>query len=223
MSIYLPDHDTYFMHIPKTGGTWRDDVLKHLQLKCVPYTVEKASVQHALLEQLRSRPKHVFTFVRHPITWYESWWSFQCDHKWLKWEKAPGYWHPLRSLDICEDYAFNAFVAKCIKYEPAFVTRMYEWYIGPPGVCRVDRVGLFENLRSHFADMLSQVGITFDPAVMMEYKPVRTATLRKGRPTWDAALYAKILELEAPAIRRFYPNPVMGGCNGREDESCPAG
>ena len=65
-----------------------------------------------------------------PLSWYESWWKYQSGI-WTVWE--PGVWHPQRSLEKCRSDDFSDFIRLCIRNEPGYVSRMYEWYVGPVG------------------------------------------------------------------------------------------
>src|SRR5262245_16462215 len=99
MSLHLSRANALFLHIPKTGGTWVEEVLKECGI-----LAEQAAVTDAVTwrHPLRGHHLHdysfVFAFVRHPLSWYESWWKFQAG-SWTQHE--PGVWHPQRVLEKC--------------------------------------------------------------------------------------------------------------------------
>ena len=73
-----------------------------------------------------------FCFVRHPGSWYESYFKYQTTVGWLKSNQLnPDGWHRWRGLDQCASDDFCTFVRNCIRWQPAYLTRMYEWYAGP--------------------------------------------------------------------------------------------
>ena len=133
MSLHLIKSDSLFLHIPKTGGTWVEEALKASGVEAeYAKAISNVTWRHSLVSQYTQAYDFVFTFVRHPISWYESWWKFQTSLSWI--EHEPGVWHPQRVLGKCASNNFAEFTLSCIEQEPAYVSRMYEWYIGPQDV-----------------------------------------------------------------------------------------
>jgi hypothetical protein len=219
MSVCLLPSRSLFLHIPKTGGTWVEYLLPRLGIETsVPETVPGVTYRHSPQPMLSREYPFVFTFVRHPLSWYESWWKFQAG-TWTVFE--PGVWHPQRCLECCRSDDFSEFIRLCIEHEPGYVTRMYEWYIGPEGYEYVDCIGRHETLQSDLLEVLTQLGYSVDPA-LMQMEPVNVSPSARGKPVWDPELRRRILELEAPAIRRFYSDSrplVRSGFHASDD--CP--
>lgn len=131
MSSRLVQADALFLHIPKTGGIWVEHALTRSGVPIEPAEViGGVTYRHPVLSHLKDRLAFTFTFVRHPLSWYESWWKFMAG--WWPIHE-PGVWHPQRSLERCRSDDFSEFIRLCIEHEPGYVSRMYEWYIGPPG------------------------------------------------------------------------------------------
>lgn len=69
-----------FLHMPKCGGTFvtnclraaKDDHGMPLMFRAVPYTAHFTLAEHP---PNWVQGKFVFTFVRHPVTWYASFWA----------------------------------------------------------------------------------------------------------------------------------------------------
>lgn len=129
MAMYIPSADALFVHIPKTGGSWITAVLEESGLGHRVHSVRAdVTVRHGLPADL-PEARFRFLFVRHPVSWYESWWKYQAG-RWIAFEQDR--WHPQRMLQPCAADDFGQFVRNCLEREPAYVTRLYEWYVGPP-------------------------------------------------------------------------------------------
>ena len=201
MSLYIPVNNAIYIHIPKTGGTSVRNYITALRIRTEnPNRRAASSRKHSMLWQLDEDCSYSFAFVRHPLRWYESFWKYQTN-KWIKYEQ--NRWHPWKGLEACASNNFNIFMENVIKKEPAYVTRMYEWYVGPRGAQMVDFVGKTENLKNDLMNVLRELGHTIDPSKIANLPAANTTNFKK-RPVWDEGIKNKILELEAPTIERFY-------------------
>src|SRR5690606_18066533 len=105
-----------FLHIPKTGGTWIEHALVRSGVAIEPAGgIDGVTSRHPVLPLLTQRFDFTFAFIRHPLSWYESWWKFQAG-LWREFE--PGVWHPQRVLEPCRSDVFSEFIRKCIELEP---------------------------------------------------------------------------------------------------------
>ncbi len=112
MSARLLPSNALFLHIPKTGGSWVEQALREIGVQIEqPATIPGVTFRHSLLSMFQERYPYVFTFVRHPLGWYESWWKYQSG-AWIVWE--PGVWHPQRSLEKCRSGDFSDLIRFCI-------------------------------------------------------------------------------------------------------------
>src|SRR5271157_2122207 len=215
MSARLLPSNALFLHIPKTGGSWVEYSLPQIGVQIEqPATIEGVTFRHSLVPMLEDRYPFVFTFVRHPLSWYESWWKFQAG-TWTVFE--PGVWHPQRSLENCRSNDFSKFIRLCIQNGPGYVSRMYEWYIGPVGFEFAQFVGRHENLTDDLIRVLTLLEHSFDPEILRRFDPVNVSLKLCGEPVWDPDLRRQILALEAPAIRRFYPEWTDPSISARQD------
>ena len=85
MTVLLPN--SAFLHIPRTGGTWVREVLAGANLikdEIVSQTPEEST--EGSVRSWHNVPssnadflarEHVFCFVRHPLTWYQSYWAYK--------------------------------------------------------------------------------------------------------------------------------------------------
>ncbi len=202
MAVHLVDANALFVHIPKTGGVWVEQALPACGIATAcPLSTGGVSWRHPLPADIRGSYDFTFTFVRHPISWYESWWRFAS----ARVEPfEPGVWHPQRTVETYGKDGFSTFIRRCIEHQPGYVTRLYEWYIGPPGIERVDLVGRQEELVDTLVRVLRELSYEFDETALRAHPPENTTAAFAGEMIWDPGLKRQILELEAPAIERFY-------------------
>lgn len=202
MSLVLVDTNALFLHIPKTGGIWVERALAAAGIGFEQAPMKAGvSQRHALAADLAGSYEFSFTFVRHPLQWYESWWKFVA-MTWPQWE--PTVWHPQRDLEACAEDEFPAFIENCIERQPAYVTRMYEWYVGAPGLDRVQFVGHQEHLADSLIGVLRGLGYGFDEQLIRGQPSANVSDSLVGAPIWPRSLRADMEALERPAIERFY-------------------
>ena len=141
-----------------------------------------------------------FALVRHPVSWYESWYRYQRG-QWPHFGSlAPS--HPQRVLDGLGDDDFNVWVARVLEREPAYVTRLYEWFLGPPDAPIVNNVGRLETAAVDVAAFLVSLG--YDTSAE-KLASIGTRHASDDHPVeWDPELRARVEAVEAAAIRRFY-------------------
>lgn len=168
--------------------------------------------KHYLPSQVTSEYDFSFAFVRNPLRWYESFWRYLHSPSVIKrelivngkpdWDKwvGEGVWHPCREIAPCHSDDFGTFMENVIDLAPAFVTRMYNEYLGPPGEPIVDFIGKNESLQDDFQRMM--VGLKVADAPMELPRRNRS---RKIHVTWPKHLLRKVTDLEKPTLDFYYP------------------
>ena len=210
-----------FLHVPKTGGNWVTAVLRESDL-VAGYIGDKHANADRLLAPPASRgggmrgyfgirrgdrrlkPKpYIFCFVRHPLTWYESWFRYMThpSRQWCEWGNEHDLfdWHPNAVLNGCGSPDFNTFVRNVVDKRPGYVTELFNSYAQP----QVDFVGRQENLRQDLITVLETLDLDFDEDLLMNQEEVGVSAPPSGQPLeWDPLLRQEVLRLEIVAMLR---------------------
>jgi len=215
-----------YLHAPKTGGNWVTAVLwecglvqgglghKHADMDrlVAPMNYHKSLLRsHVQVHRIKSRldPKpFMFTFVRHPLKWYESWFKYMSQPKrnWRNWgdEKDLFDWHPNAALNGCGADEFNAFIRNVNEKRPGYVSEMFAGYAKP----QVDFVGQQESLRRGLVVVLKRLNLNFDEDFVMNFKEVGVSPEPRQAVEWDPELRQETESLERIAMIRYgYAGP----------------
>lgn len=204
MTIILPN--STFLHIPRTGGTWVRRVLSENRL--IESELRSETRQESSEYSVNSWhmvPENVsnaFCFVRHPATWYQSYWAYKQD---------TSSWSHTNPFDQqCADDYFLEFVKKALaSYPVGYVTWLYEFYTENSGF-----VGRQENLRNDLIAALQWAGEDYalDGIESITPKNVSTAE-RRGLAKYDGETLEKVLKIESKIINKYgysrYLPPVL--------------
>ncbi len=88
-----------FLHVPKTGGNWASAVFRTL----CPDARQMAKI-HTPLKAAPGKDVFTFAFVRHPLTWYQSYFSYKLRKGW---DPKNDWDHIVRS-DTFDEFARKA-------------------------------------------------------------------------------------------------------------------
>lgn len=189
-----------FLHIPKTAGMFFRHVFKVCKI-----AHNEIGEQHSHFPELyRYQPssffddKKIISFVRHPLTWYQSRWAFRVKHG----------WKPQHPLDFnCASNSFHQFVDNLLRYKPdgwfAWECRMF---IG--GAPRIDFVGKCENLVNDTISALSLAGEKFSEKAIRSIPRVNDSDMDgKSSKYWaryTPTLARRVMAVEGEVISRYY-------------------
>jgi hypothetical protein len=177
-----------FLHVPKTGGTWVKAAATQANLKFEEYSVDGDI--HADLSYCPTRSKFVFAFVREPVSLYRSYWRF----------KAREGWDDRNPFDVaCAAPTLEGFVENVLRLEPAWCSRLFEDYVGPP-TAEIDFIGRFESLAADLIRALRRAGESFDERAILDTPPVNAST---GDARFPPELAARVRSSEQRCILRF--------------------
>ena len=170
-----------FYHIPKTGGTWVKVAMKEAGLQthatrnitaAHPFNLKRAHATPDIVRPKDVAGKFSFCFVRRPVAWYRSYWSFRSRKGARRDEKFPadGVWS--------DD--FDQFVNNCLDLYPSgFVSTLYQFYTGLNGE-RVDFIGRQEHLADDLVRSLGMAGEEFDEGALRA-TPKQNRSLREWK------------------------------------------
>lgn len=209
-----------FLHIPKTGGSWVTKVLKESGLVAGKIGHKHADIDHlfspigndrirmttyAVKRALGIYPKqpYMFCFVRHPLSWYESWFKYmsQPDQNWRHWGDEYDFyqWHPNAILNGLGDRDFNRFVRNVMDKRTGYVTELYSRYTPP----HINFIGKQENLCDDLIHVLKELNLTFDEDFIRNYQSVNKSKTSSSVIEWDPQLKQRVIELEKNGITRY--------------------
>lgn len=176
------------LHIPKTGGTFIRNYFQETGMDHgVQKLLEKAHINAYALRQIMEHPIEdlVFCFVRHPLTWYRSYWTSK--------QKIPdrrGGW-----IDDIVDQSWNGFIEQIIAEYPHYLT---EFYAGYTEICRF--IGKQENLREDLDTVLKFLRIPYRREYIYRRVPDNVVPSTK-KYSWIQA--KAIMEAEEEIIKRY--------------------
>ncbi len=196
-----------FLHIPKTGGNWIADVLEDQNLVFAHFGEKHANLTQILEFEKwfrvtskyskPNKPFFKFCFVRHPLTWYESWFKMQTTQGWPNWGDDSNIWHPNAMLDGLDSPDFEIFITNVLKRRPGYVTELYGWYTTPG----IHFVGRYENLADDLITVLKFLNVRFDEEKLRKFKPVNVSKPADIR--WAQVLQETVERTEYAAFKRF--------------------
>lgn len=197
----LATDKSIFLHVPKAGGMW----IRHVFKVCrIPYA--ELGEQHSHFPEIaRHQPpeffknKFIFSFVRHPLTWYQSRWAFRVKHG----------WKPQHPLDFnCASNDFRIFVDNVLKYRPSgwFTWECQSFIDQCPRP--IDFVGRVENIVDDTIHALTMAGEKFSTNAVRNCPRVNDSDM-DGKPskfwaTYDEKLARRVMAVESEVINRYY-------------------
>ena len=201
MALILPN--SIFFHIPKCAGTWIRKAIKNSEIPTnegcaiIPHDEFPTIIHniiHSTPENFNTQGRFSFTFIRHPLTFYQSYWGFkmkqaknnkpQSDEVWVK----------------CGSDDFENFMWKLLEYRGGWVTQIYKTY----ALGKVDFIGKQENVVDDLIKALTLAGETFSEHKIRTTPRINTSSEWKDKCRYKPHLERAVLEADAEIVEMFY-------------------
>jgi len=173
-----------FLHIPKTGGKW---VQQALQAGGVEF--EEWSVTHCDVRSAPYPERFTFSFVRNPLTWWQSVWRYGMVRK----TRNQSIWPPFRETLLGE--SFGEFIEDVLAEHNGLCSRVFANFTG-------QFVGKQESLAEDLVRALTAAGETFNEGRIMAEPPYHL-TDKSFDTCYTPELMAAVIMAERDAIGRF--------------------
>lgn len=179
-----------FLHIPKTGGTWVRGYFKDSNM-----LRREIGLEHINSGDLEPTEDLIFCFVRHPLTWYMSYWECKQHIS----DRRGGY------LDTIVDLSFHEFLNNILQTTPGYLTGFYRGYTER---CRF--IGKQENLKKDLNCLLKHLRILYDENALFGRQ---FENVVPSKQKYTIGLASDIMKAEKEIIEKYnynyFPLEVM--------------
>lgn len=157
-TLFLPKSKTLFLHCPKTGGKWISYTLQAIGVEIQRYG--KDTIQdREWSKTFAPKPKHIFTIIRNPTTWFQ---SYFCDRLQNGWGGDLPIAHPPYAYPGVQ---FNAWMEAILKAHPLWLVDFYSRFVADDVY-----VGRTELLAESLCAILAHVGEKFNEDLLFDLK-----------------------------------------------------
>lgn len=203
-----------FLHLPKTGGSYVTGALGAVMRACAIDFSRSGDRRerngHAGLRSFEGNELFTLAFVRHPLSWYRSFWSYRMR---IGWRME----HPLDRAARSDD--FGEFVAAVTERMPGYLGLLFGEFIGP-AERPIDFIGRYERLTDDLCEALSLAGESFDEQALRAYKPVNASDYERHPVHYEPDAAWRLALAERQVIERFYSHdPVPARLLGDGSQS----
>ncbi len=167
MALYLPETDALILEVTKTGSKWVRSAVANAQVR--HQQVGPPGLRgHGDLALHGRGFRFIACFVRHPLSWYRSYWAYRTERG----------WRPRFNLDrLCRSDDLVTFVRNAATRLPGMLTAHYEAYAGPE-TDPIHFVGRQERLADDLVMALRLAGERFDEERLRATPPVNTTSIK---------------------------------------------
>ena len=185
-----------FIHVPKTGGGWVSEAMAAAGI----HQERLGFAHHIGKDEIALGGRFIFGFVREPLSWYGSAWTFR-RRLWREKEADPQMEVPGAEFpDEWFALDFPEFVEAVIDNRPGYLSWYYEHYLGAEDD-PIDFIGRYENLADDLVNALRLAGQEFDEEALRSF-PVINAS--GPPPPCPPEVEERLFDAERPAYERFY-------------------
>ena len=176
------------IHIPKCGGKWVQRALEAGGVRFTEWHIAHDPRPHPDLP--------IVTFVRHPLTWWQSLWRY-----WMERDgKIP---FRIGAFDLAPLFRgeFNAFMEAVLRARPGYCSWLFEEFTGPPDG-EIGFIGKQEMLAADLLRALERFGVEHDAGRIATTLPYHV-TDKRFRADYRAEVGARVLDAERGAVTRY--------------------
>ena len=183
--------------MPKTGGTFIRETIGNLGIE----NEEIGQTHEHVISFIEKYPDYlkgriVFTFIRHPLDWWKSYWSY----------RVLTGWSPDSKIDReCNDNDFQIYIDKILKSQ---------WKYHYINICRgfltshTDYVGRQENLVDDLKNILIIAGELHDNNSVGLLEKINTSNSQKEKYSYMQK--RKMKNIHKEIISQYYPKKFFG-------------
>jgi len=182
-----------FVCCPKTGSKFSTSAL----VRATPYSVlheGSARKYHTRVDEGPGLDLPSFGFVRHPVTWYESYWRYRMQTGWTE-------NHPTDR--DCKSDDLNEFVGGVVEKYPGWMSRYFQQWLGED-YQGLAFIGRFESLLDDLCLALRHFEQPFDEEKLRNTEARNVGDRELYPATLDPSLGERIIESESRIVSRFY-------------------
>lgn len=200
MAILLPK--SVFVHLPKTGGVWVESVLQEAGL-----VRGHLGHRHAKGPDINGSTEFQqraisFTFVRHPLHWYQSYWAYKVREQW---NDANNEFDSVVQSD-----SFIQFLDNVMSFFPGYFSGVVDRFTSG-----VTFVGKQERLVPDLILALTLAGEDFDASVIRSKPPLNVSSqdaAYRARCMYSPRLADQIMKMDRKVVAVYGYDYIPDGC-----------
>jgi len=195
--------DLTVVHIPKCGGTWIDKLVDSSGMQR-----ELLGGKHAHPAMIPTTTSFVATFVRHPLDWYRSYWSWRAnDKEWTLFDEH-AHWHPTWQIDrYCHSKTFEGFIENVLEFQPGFLSYLFALYTDSMASrvgSKVNFVGRQETLIRDVAGLFRKANVPIGANATLKFPRQNVSSEdRKKKALYTSELADRMVSAEWGALDQF--------------------
>lgn len=176
---------------PKAGSRWLTNAVRNAAEHAEPFGEGVKCHHGGLGKGPISLP--AIAFVRHPLTWYPSYWNY----------RVRTGWQPNHDIDECASDDFQSFIAAVVEKFPGWLTVYLQNWIGT-AERPADFVGRYENLQDDIQRGLDFYSEPFDKDRLLSTPIANKGDYLNHPAIWTESLKKKVCESESELIEQYY-------------------